>query len=1763
MTLRHAMVRGVLVAAIAGIPGSLVAQTQQRHGDVNGDGVVSALDAQAILSSVVGLNLPAGYVAANGDANCDAATEALDAQIVLSHVIGLNVTQYCVNQAFGPGAIRIALTPGDTSVLINRGLQLRAILSDTGGYLVQRPVAWTSSNTDLVVVDSARGDTAWVSNKGVAFDAAATLTATADGVSRSLTVTVVRSYAGIVITPQRPDTLRQLNGVTTFYVRGRDSTGNLTDYPNAIWSSSDPAIASVDGATSYSQQVTALTMGATWLRATSQASPTVRDSVRLVVQLAAANACSGSGGTLHATATYTTPQTWSPATNPHYVSGSLTFAPGARLTMEPGTLVCMNSGASMYFNAGARLMAEGTVTDPISIEPTVPTNTWYQIQLGSTGTISANPADTSRIRNVLLDGGYYGLWSYGDHYLQADSVRVRQFGYYGIGAYNGRILRSTIDSSIAGYHGTAAYLGRATLEQSTVRLRTAEGVGAYVFDAGAVRQTSFSGGERGVHTTSGSASARLNDLTISGTSSFALQLDGAQIDAASGNITVSGSLGGVYTGGIGSFAHLYPDSLAQAALLNNGQDTVRFNGGTLSNRTLTLRPDIGWIFDAYAYVDTLAQLVVRPGATLAFYSAGLTFQRGGTLDARGTAANPIRMRPRDGSSYFYGLHFESPGQGGSPFSSAPVALSTMINVRIDSAAGTCCSAGFGYSAVNAADRHRLTLDSIHVRLSHYGGVHMATRGSSIRRSVIDTTGLPTSSYVALGLGDSTIAEDVIVRRSGFIGVGAGTGVRMSGLQILNSVSYGLQAESGVIRDSGSVTMEGNAYVGRMRIENLARLAPDSVTQRALYSATTTDSAVVITGGNLTADTITAIPQLRWQLENQVYVDTLAHFSPRPGARISAYNGGLIFQRGGTLNARGTAANPIRFYPVASGVNFYGLLFSSPGQGGNPFATAPVAQSVLVSVRVDSASGQYAGPFGYAAIAAADRHRLTIDSSRVRLSQNGAVHLHAWHSSIARSAIDTTGVPTASYVALGLGDSTSALDVTVRRSGQIGVSAAGTGSRLTNVQILNSVTYGLQAEAGLVRGDSGTVTIQGGGYSARLRIENLGMLAPDEASQRAWYSSTTTDSAIVITGGTLTGNVAAGSLRTVTAIPQLRWQLENQVYIDTLAQFAPRPGARIGAWNGGLIFQRGGTLNARGTATNPIRFYPVANGVNFYGLLFSNPGDGGSPFVTAPRAQSYLVNVKVDSASGQYVAPFGYAAIAAADRHRLTVDSSHIRRSQNGAVYLAAWFSELRRSTIDTTGLPTTGYVAVGLGDSTYMDSSVVRRSGYIGVNASGAGAQMRSVQIVDSEQYGLHAQDGIMRPGDSVTVTANAYAGRIRLENLGRLIPTAVAQSGWLGNTDDVMVVYGGLLVNDTVTAIPGLRWQVENTPTFGSGSLFSPAPGARITGNNSHIQFDNGGRLYAVGTAADTIRFYPAAGNVNFYGLRFDNPPTGRDTSTLQYVRMDSISGQCCVTGGFNDYAALKAGSAHVVLLSNALIRRAHNAAVSFAARGSSMTDVRIDTTGSGAALTTGYTAVAMTDSTRATNVVVRRSGENGFWLDGLGITLASVRVVNARLDGFVLVRAGGTYSGTPNLPTSFVIAADSSGGVGYSIRASNITLQYCTAQGNASHGAATNGSYAGVQIHNCDFVGNTGNGVNNFSTTVAQIIDAGNNWWGDADSLGVIFDGRSANVTILPLCTGSCTNPGFAPIGSGMPPSPALPASQQPLWRTARRPRRRRRSS
>ncbi|MGH7636085.1 MAG: hypothetical protein ACREOK_00410, partial [Gemmatimonadaceae bacterium] len=1628
--LRHAAVAlGLFAGAMA--PGALSAQ--QRHGDVNRDGQVSALDAQAILTQVVGLPIPPAYVIADGDSNCDTATGALDAQIVLSFVIGLDVSQYCVGQVFGAASTVVNVTPSnDTSLLIDRGIRLRAVLTDAGGSLIERPVAWTTSNADLVSIDSARGDTAWVSNHFAttgAGDASATITAFADGAQGSRVIRVHRSYAGIVITPQRPDTLRQLNGTTNFSVRSRDSLGVLGVFSNAFWTTADVNIATVPATAQNSQSVTALTMGNTYLFAVSQTNPAVKDSVLLTVRLPAQNSCTDVGGTLYNTRTYTTPQTWGPETNPHYLYGSVTFAAGSRLTIDPGTLICTRSGGFLSFNTGARLAAVGTNAAPIVFKPTDPNGSWSGIQLGEFTSVQPTPPpDTSVLTNVIVEraaNGNGGVQGRERHVVLMDSVTVRQSWSEGVTLVTAgsRMIRSRVDTLLSGSaFNHAVTLYRGALEETSIRPGGVAS-GIQILEAATVRQVSITGGSAGIRQQCCSDSARINDVTITGTQDVALQLEGGLIHPLSGNIVITGGVAGAFRGQIGNFGHLFSDSLEQETLKNNGRDTVFITGGALVGVTQVVRPDLPWVVSQTPTIDTLAVLAPRPGARILFQNSSmLWFQRGGRMTAVGEPAKFIAFAPHNGSG-FGGLRFDSPGANPNPALS-PTAVSTMTYVRVDSASGqgvnegVCCFS----SAIAGATRHRLELDSVIVHKAHNTAVLLNARRSFLRRGWIDTTGNIASNYTtsqpAIVLNDSARVESSLIARSGQNGIYVpGAGVRLTNVRVTDSEGVGLQADGGVMDStSEGVRLDLNAYPFHGRIENFGIVAGTAALQTANLLGNT-DNKAHITGGALTRDTIDAIPALRWVVQTTTTIDTIGRMVAQAGADVSFMNGAMLwFQRGGHLTATGTPASFVRFRPSGAGESFGGLRFDSPGAGPNP-ALAPTALSTMQYVQVDSASGQGVNEgvccFN-AAIAGATRHRLELDSVIVHKAHNTAVLLNARRSFLTRGWIDTTGTVGTNWVtsqpAVVLNDSARVESSLIARSGQNGIYVPGTGARLTNIRVVDSRGVGLQADGGVLDSTSVGVRLDStNAYPFHGRIENLGIVAGTATLQTANLVGNTDDK-IHVTGGALTRD-------TVDAIPALRWVVQSTTTIDTLARLVAQPGADLTFMNSAMLwFQHGGHLSATGTPTSFVRFRPTGTGEGFGGLRFDSPGAGPNP-ATAPTALSTMQYVRVDSASGQGVNEgvcCFTSAIAGATRHRLELDSVIVHKAFNNAVLLNAKGSFLTRSWIDTTGTIASNYVsgqpAVVLGDSAVVESSLILRSGQNGIYAPSVGARLTNVRIAVSRGTALQLDQGDLHAASS-NVRADSLNGAPffgRVQNLGILAPSAAEQQTLFGgNLDSLITLTSGTLVGDTLQTSRFFDWRFNAQILIGAGAQLVPLAGSRLRfESGASVRFLGGATLIAQGTSIDSIFFSPVAGHASFAGLQFDGATQVDFPSLMAFVRVDSANGigneTCCTS------AAINASATHVLSISNSIVRRSNNGAIHLRASGSSISDVVVDTTGASPSFTTGQNAIGVNSGVSISNLLVRRSGAvsgaAGVTVDGTGITLAGVRIVNAAGNGLLI---------------------------------------------------------------------------------------------------------------------------------------------------------------
>ena len=227
----------------------------------------------------------------------------------------------CGGDSGGPAKVaRVDVSSLANQVEVGATLQFSASPKDgKGNPLTGRAVTWTSSAAAIASVDNSGIVT------GVA-PGAATITATSEGVTGTLGVTVIPVPVSTVTIDNRTPSVRQ-GGTAQLSATALDALGRTLAGRTITWSSALPAIASV------TQQglVTGVTSGSTYIRATSEGKT---DSVPMLVRSLNAPTIAG-----------VSPATWTPGitatiTGTNFagdLSNNAVFVNGARATVTAAT----------------------------------------------------------------------------------------------------------------------------------------------------------------------------------------------------------------------------------------------------------------------------------------------------------------------------------------------------------------------------------------------------------------------------------------------------------------------------------------------------------------------------------------------------------------------------------------------------------------------------------------------------------------------------------------------------------------------------------------------------------------------------------------------------------------------------------------------------------------------------------------------------------------------------------------------------------------------------------------------------------------------------------------------------------------------------------------------------------------------------------------------------------------------------------------------------------------------------------------------------------------------------------------------------------------------------------------------------------------------------------------------------------------------------------------------------------------------------------
>lgn len=427
-------------------------------------------------------------------------------------------------------------------------------------------------------------------------------------------------------------------------------------------------------------------------------------------------------------------------------------------------------------------------------------------------------------------------------------------------------------------------------------------------------------------------------------------------------------------------------------------------------------------------VTSAGRLTLEPGVVVCFVSGShLVMQDGGRLVANGLDTAHIVLTAADPAAGWWGLYFRG----------TAASSSSLRNVDLD-------HIYTGAYAITAVDSNAVAIDSSVFRQAGTG-IYLGSRGSSISRSLVDTT--TNAAWPAITMEKQTRFENTVIRGAAGVGLGVyGTyGISLLGGRIEGSGGVGLQVTTtgaGMVAAQPIRVVGGASYPAELAPSAFARLYPAVADQDSLLG--NARDTVVVTGGILQQFAYPS-PALPWRVTGEIIVQYFGILRPSPGASLAFTSGGAITARnGGRLVARGTQASPVRFTAADTAVGWSGIALEG----------APSLSSYLTNVRVE-----YASVLGHYGVGAVDSHPLVIDSAVFRQNRNPLV-LVSSGTRLSRSRVDTTRyVVTAVYLS-----SNAVIESTlIRGASGVGLSVYSSSAQVLSCEIRGSGGAGIELQ----------------------------------------------------------------------------------------------------------------------------------------------------------------------------------------------------------------------------------------------------------------------------------------------------------------------------------------------------------------------------------------------------------------------------------------------------------------------------------------------------------------------------------------------------------------------------------------------------------------------------------------------------------------------------------------------------------------------------
>jgi len=275
-----------------------------------------------------------------------------------------------------PQLISVAIQPSNGQVAVSTGLQLIATgtYNDGSTKSITSAVTWSSSANTIVSVNA----NGFASAESVG---TATITATLGSITTSTSLKVTdATLQSIVVTPTTPTIA--LGGAKQFTGTGSFSDGSTEDLSTLVtWASSDPAVATMSGATATGKATGTTTISAVFGKVTGSTTLTVSSASLQAVSVSPTNPTISVGGTVQFTLTghysdgttlnLTTSATWSSSNSSDAAISNTGLATG--LQAGSATITATYATASQTFTATTDLTVTGAELSSIAVSPATAT----------------------------------------------------------------------------------------------------------------------------------------------------------------------------------------------------------------------------------------------------------------------------------------------------------------------------------------------------------------------------------------------------------------------------------------------------------------------------------------------------------------------------------------------------------------------------------------------------------------------------------------------------------------------------------------------------------------------------------------------------------------------------------------------------------------------------------------------------------------------------------------------------------------------------------------------------------------------------------------------------------------------------------------------------------------------------------------------------------------------------------------------------------------------------------------------------------------------------------------------------------------------------------------------------------------------------------------------------------------------------------------------------------------------------------------------